>query len=201
MQHTFRQSAFHREASVRVADSSLQLLDRSGAVKREISFEEILKLQIYEGGEAVTKDGKSFTYKCTRVFPARGRSILFVSSYYVGLGRRSMVAQDLRSSFDEVLTKLKAEVRDRNPNAILIYGDYGYSILGYVMAVIFALAFLGTLSLPLISIYQPELSPKLGKKKAWGFLLLFLVNCFFFSRFFWSMAQSYAPIRSKISDD
>ncbi|WP_278465675.1 hypothetical protein [Gimesia maris] len=196
-QHIFRQSAFNKEASVQVTDETIQLLDKSGAMKREIRFEDVDKLHIYDGGYAFDENKKSFTYVFARIIPKQGKSILFLSSYFLGFGRRKIKARDLSDTFKDVLEELKAEVRRRNPDAVMIEGDRGYSILCYTMSLLFGLGFLVTLPSPIITIYYP----RLAKGELWIFWIGMLFACFIFTRFFWYMAQSYAVTRTKLSEE
>ncbi len=191
--HTFRQSAFQKESSVQVTAETIQLLDNSRTIKREIRFEDVAKMHIYDGGYAIGENKESFKYVFARIVPKQGQPILFLSSYYSGLGGRTIMARDYRDTFKGVLEHVKSEVSRLNPDAVLIEGDRGYSVLCYTMSLLFGLAFLVTLSFPIITIYYP----RLAKGEVWIVWIGTLFTCFIFTRLFWHIAPTYSVTRTK----
>jgi len=142
---------------------------------------------------ARTEDGTSVPLLAFCVKPRRGRTILFLSGSWTGPGPGKTQFADSGEEFRQLVADIKRRVADIRPEAELITGDRGYSLMFLGLA--------GLIACVGIGIGLAFLSTDRIDQQGWRILLLLAGLVLFVAPLAWHASRAYKPASTTVSAD
>lgn len=193
IRYQFRPNLLQSPKVVVSGRDGLELRNTRGRILRQIPWAEVARLQQFQYAMARTEDGTPVPLLAFRVKPRRGRTIMFLSGSWIGPGAGRTQFADSGEPFRQLVTDVKHRVASIRPEAELVTGDRGYSLMFMGLAALIACI--------TIVIGVAFLSSDRIDQEGWRILLLLAGLALFVAPLTWHAARSFQPASTTVSAD
>ncbi|MCR9198018.1 MAG: hypothetical protein NXI04_05210 [Planctomycetaceae bacterium] len=193
IRYTFRPNLLQSPKTVVSGHDGLELRNKTGRILRQIPWADVVRLQQFQYAMARTENGTSVPLLAFRVRPRRGRPIMFLSGSWMGPGAGRTQFADSSAPFLQLVTDVKHRVANIRPEAELVTGDRGYSLMFMGLAALIA-------SITVV-VGLAFLSSDRIDQDGWRILLLLAGLALFVAPLTWHAARSFQPASTTVAAD
>ena len=137
MEYTFKPNLFAKERTLRLSDSTLDIIDHEGRTGHSMDLRWVRRVREFAGGFVVDPEkGKVPMTQCDVKFES-GQSVTIKSASYVD----TEAGIDQTPQYRAFLTRLNETIADARPDTPLIVGSMGIAMIWIVLGLI-SVAFL-----------------------------------------------------------
>lgn len=137
MKHRFRRGWLTGDECIELTETSVKLFKGKGPARREVPLKDIREIHGFSNMLAYDENGESFPTHMCRLVPRKGLSISICSSYWLRMGSQNrQIADDRSTSYLKFCHEIQRRVAAANPDAVLVQGNWGASIMGGLLSLI-----------------------------------------------------------------